>query len=149
MTLDPHSTHLAIRWLHVGGMAIAFGGAVLVLAFAIRGRTAGAAVLQIAASYEWLFWGAAGVLAMTGIGNLGAFGTSLPDPATEWGRTFQLKLVVVIALVLVSIPRTLAVAALAATAPAERVLGVVRRLYGGTSAIFALILALAITLAHG
>jgi hypothetical protein len=147
--LDPRLLHLAVRWVHVAAMAVALGGSILVLAVALR-RAAGSAavVLQVAATYEWAFWAAMGVLAMTGIGNLGAFGTALPAPASAWGGTFELKLVFVLTLVLVSVPRTLALLMLATT-PAERGLRTMRRLYGGTSGAFALILALAVTLAHG
>jgi len=135
--------------MHVAAMAVAFGGSILVLAVAMR-RAAGSAavVLQVAATYEWAFWGAIGVLAMTGIGNLGAFGTSLPAPATEWGGTFEIKLVVVLTLVLVSVPRTLALL-MVATTPAMRNLHTIRRLYSVTGGAFVLILALAVTLAHG
>ena len=148
MAIDPNVVHVAIRWLHVAAMAVAFGGSVLVLAVSMR-RTAAATVVQVAATYEWAFWAAVGVLAMTGIGNLGAFGISLPAPGTDWGGTFELKLMVVLALVLISVPRTLALAMLATTTSGEGGLRTVRRLYGGTSGAFALILALAVTLAHG
>lgn len=149
MELDPTVVHVAIRWLHVAAMAVAFGGSVLVLAVSIRPTAGSATVVQVAATYEWAFWAAVGVLAMTGIGNLGAFGISLPAPATDWGATFELKLIVVLALVLISLPRTLALAMVARTTPAERGLRAVRRLYGGTSGAFVAILALAVTLAHG
>ena len=145
MALDPHFLHLAVRWLHVGSMAVAFGGSVLVFALAMRRTVATATVVQAAASYEWAFWAAAGVLAMTGIGNLGAFGRSLPEPTTPWGGTLELKLFVVIALVLISVPRTIALA----TSPAGASVRTIRRLYGGTSGGFAVILALAVALAHG
>jgi hypothetical protein len=149
MSLDPHFLHLAVRWMHVAAMAVAFGGSVLVLALSIRGAIARETLLQVAASYEWAFWVCAGVLAMTGIGNLGAFGSSLPEPDTRWGGTFELKLVVVLALVVISVPRTLALARLVTTTSPDRGVGTVRRLYGGTTGAFALILALAVTLAHG
>ena len=68
--LDPNALHVAIRWLHVAAMATAFGGAITVLALSARpGVDSATAVIAVAARYEWLFWGAAGVLAMTGIGN--------------------------------------------------------------------------------
>jgi len=149
MELDPNVVHVAIRWLHVAAMAVAFGGSVLVLAVSMRRTAESATVVQVAATYEWAFWAAVGVLAMTGIGNLGAFGISLPAPGTDWGRTFELKLMVVLALVLISVPRTLALGMLATTTSAERSVRTMRRLYGGTSGAFALILALAVTLAHG
>src|SRR5438876_11151530 len=117
MELDPHVLHVAIRWLHVAAMATAFGGAITVLALAPRpGVDSASAVLGVALRYEWLFWASAGVLAMTGIGNLAAFGAALLGPATNWGTTLVLKLGSVLALVLLSLPRTLAVARISGTA---------------------------------
>src|SRR5712691_4783490 len=135
MGVDPHVVHVAIRWLHVAAMATAFGGALTVLALSIRpsGGTA-TAVLGVALRYEWMFWGAAGVLAMTGIGNLAAFGGALLGPATNWGTTLVLKLGSVLALVILSLPRTLAVARMGASSGAIDVGSVVtlRNLYGAT-----------------
>jgi putative copper export protein len=150
--LDPHVLHVAIRWVHVAAMATAFGGAVTVLALATRpGRETASAVLGVAIRYEWLFWAAAGALAMTGIGNLAAFGADLPTPSTPWGTTLLVKLGSVLALVLLSLPRTLAVARLSGSAGAVASSAVVRlrNLYGATAAAFAAILGLAIWLAHG
>jgi hypothetical protein len=151
MELDPHVLHLAIRWLHVAAMATAFGGAVTVLALSTRpGVETGSAVVGVAIRYEWIFWAAAGLLAMTGIGNLAAFGAGLSGPATPWGTTLLLKLGSVLALVIVSLPRTLAVARLrAGSTMAPGVVITLRNLYGATAGAFAVTLALAIWLAHG
>jgi hypothetical protein len=150
MELDPHVLHVAIRWLHVAAMATAFGGAVTVLALATRPVDGASAVVGVAIRYEWIFWAAAGVLAMTGIGNLAAFGAGLSGPATPWGATLLLKLGSVLALVLLSLPRTLAVAGLSArSVTGPGVVVTLRNLYAGTAGAFALILALAIWLAHG
>ena len=103
MELDPHVLHVAIRWVHVAAMATAFGGAITVLALSTRpGADSAGAVIAVAVRYEWLFWAAAGVLAMTGIGNLAAFGAALLGPATNWGATLLLKLGSVLALVVLS-----------------------------------------------
>jgi putative copper export protein len=151
MELDPNVVHVAIRWLHVAAMATAFGGAITVLALSTKpGPDSANAVLSVAIRYEWMFWAAAGVLAMTGIGNLAAFGAALLGPATNWGATLVLKLGSVLTLVVLSLPRTLAVARMSSTggaAPAS--VTTVRSLYGATTATFALILALAVWLAHG
>jgi putative copper export protein len=150
--LDPHVLHVAIRWVHVAAMATAFGGAVTVLALATRpGAETASAVVGVAIRYEWLFWAAAGMLAMTGIGNLAAFGADLPAPSTPWGTTLLLKLGSVLVLVILSLPRTLAVARLSrsAGAVASSVAVGLRNLYGATAAAFAAILGLAIWLAHG
>ena len=152
MELDPHVLHVAIRWLHVAAMATAFGGAVTVLALSTRpGIDSANAVVAVALRYEWLFWAAAGVLAMTGIGNLAAFGAALLGPATNWGATLLLKLGSVLALIVLSLPRTLAVSRISATtgAIASGSINTLRNLYGVTAAAFAVILALAIWLAHG
>jgi putative copper export protein len=150
--LDPHVLHVAIRWVHVAAMATAFGGAVTVLALAARpAPETQNAVVGVAIRYEWIFWAAAGVLAMTGIGNLAAFGADLSGPATPWGTTLMLKLGSVLALVVLSLPRTLAVARMSgSTGPlAAGVIRRLRNLYGATTGAFAMILALAIWLAHG
>jgi len=133
-------------------MATAFGGSVTVLALSTRPTSESAsAAIAIAIRYEWMFWTAAGVLAMTGIGNLAAFGAGLLGPATNWGQTLLLKLGSVLALVLLSLPRTLAVARIGASSAGElrATLAMLRNLYGATTAGFAVILGLAVWLAHG
>ena len=152
MELDPHVLHVAIRWLHVAAMATAFGGAITVLALSTRpGVESAGAVVGVAIRYEWLFWAAAGVLAMTGIGNLAAFGAGLLGPATNWGATLLVKLGSVLALFVLSLPRTLAVARIGASSGdnARGSVRTLRNLYGATTAAFAMILALAVWLAHG
>lgn len=149
MDLDPHALHVAIRWLHVAAMATAFGGAVSVLTLAMRpGGASSSAIVAVAVRYEWIFWAAAGVLAMTGIGNLAAFGVGLLAPSTSWGTTLVLKLGSVLALVFVSLPRTLAVARLGASSGMGGIM-TLRNLYAMTTGAFAVILALAVWLAHG
>lgn len=150
--LDPHVLHVAVRWVHVAAMATAFGGALTVLALAIRPAADGSdAIVAVALRYEWLFWAAAGILAMTGIGNLAAFGGDLSSPSTPWGTTLLIKLGSVLALVILSLPRTLAVARISrggntlATGAVDRL----RNLYGATAGAFAVILGLAVWLAHG
>jgi putative copper export protein len=152
MELDLNVVHAAIRWLHVAAMATAFGGAITVLALATRpGIDSAKAVVAVAVRYEWLFWAAAGVLAMTGVGNLAAFGAALLGPATNWGATFVLKLGLVLVLVVLSLPRTLAVARISAPTGAMPASAVttLRNLYGATTGAFAVILGLAVWLAHG
>src|SRR5262245_35746877 len=95
--VDPHLLSSLIRWLHVAAMAGLLGGAVLVSGIARRPRTPGAVgpddpFLVAARAYEWLFWTALGVLVMTGVGNLGAFGPALPGRETAWGGKLIFKL---------------------------------------------------------
>src|SRR5687767_3429351 len=94
-------------------MAVAFGGAFLVAWLSWRTKEH---VIETAVRYEQVFWAAAGVLVMTGIGNLGAFGASLLEPSTSWGTTLIAKLWLVAALILVSLPRSLAVVLIASRA---------------------------------
>ena len=143
--MDHQTLALAIRWLHVAAMATALGGAFLVTWIAWRGPAD--RIADIAIRYEQLFWGAAGVLVMTGVGNLGAFGPALPAPGTDWGRTFITKLLVVAILVAISLPRSLAVIALASRAEPAR--PALRAIYGVTTGTLAVIVALAVTLARG
>lgn len=66
--IDAHALHLFLRWSHVAAMATALGGALLVTAVVWRRDRHGS--LAVAVAYERLFWAAAGVLVMTGVGNL-------------------------------------------------------------------------------
>ena len=144
--MDP--LHLLVRWAHVAGMAAILGGALLVWWLAARwDRGEGGVVVAVAERYEWIFWGAVGVQAMTGVGNLGVFGSALPAAESGWGTRLTVKLVAVLVLAALSIPRTLAVAALSAErSPPPRWLPA---LYGGTTAYVAGIAGLAVWLAHG
>jgi hypothetical protein len=142
--IDHHLLALAIRWLHVAAMSVAFGGSVLVAWLTWRTRDD---VIGLALRYEQAFWAAIGVLVMTGIGNLGAFGVSLLEPGTAWGTTLITKLWLVAALIVVSLPRSLVVALLASGARRETV--DLRAVYSVTAATFAAIVALAVVLAHG
>src|SRR3979411_1857868 len=133
-------------------MATAFGGAIPGLALATRpGPDSANAVLTVAIRYEWIFWAAAGVLAMTGIGNLASFGADLSQPSSPRGATLMLTRGSVLAMRVLSLPRTLAVARMSGStgALATGFSTKLRNLYGATAAAFATILALAVWLAHG
>jgi uncharacterized membrane protein len=143
---------LFVRWAHVVGMAAILGGALLVwwLTWRPSRKDAGDVRLEIAQRYEWIFWAALGVQAMTGVGNLGAFGEGLPAPTTAWGLRLTVKLVVVLALALLSLPRTLAVAVLMNRPAAESGPSpVVPSLYAATVMLVLVIVVLAVWLAHG
>lgn len=142
--MDNQSLSLAIRWLHVTAMAVAFGGALLVTWLAWR--LPADRILDIAIRYEQLFWAAAGVLVLSGVGNLGAFGLALPAPSTAWGATLTLKLSLVTLLILFSLPRSLAVARLMATGAGAT--SRLRVLYAATVGLLAVIAGLAELLAH-
>jgi hypothetical protein len=143
-----HPLSLFVRWAHVTGMAAILGGALLVWWLAVRrSRADGGIVLYVAERYEWIFWGAIGLQVMTGVGNLGAFGDAVPAPGSAWGTKLVVKLLAVLALAVLSVPRTLVVAVMAAEGrPLPRVLPA---LYAGTTAYVVGILGLAVWLAHG
>ena len=146
--LDPHALTLVVRWSHVAAMATALGGALLVAAVVLTRRDERGS-LAVAVAYERLFWASTGVLVMTGVGNLGAFGRALPEPATEWGTAFAVKLVAVAALLAVSLPRTVAVLRLERRSlEGAAVRGALRGVYGTTVGLLAAIVFVAEVLAH-
>ena len=146
--IDAHALHLIVRWSHIAAMAAALGGALLVTAVVFTRREPSGALVA-ALAYERLFWAAAGVLVMTGVGNLGAFGRALPEPRTEWGSAFTVKLFAVALLVAISLPRTLAVLRLErAAGDGLAVRGPLRAVYAGTVALLAIIVFVAEVLAH-
>lgn len=152
LALDPvpalDALSLFVRWAHVTGMAAILGGALLVWWLGVRRKGANAGmVVDVAARYEWIFWAAIGVQVMTGVGNLGAFGEALPPSASNWGTKLIVKLVAVLALAILSVPRTLAVVAMAGDERPRP--GLLSALYGGTTAIVVAIAGLAVWLAHG
>jgi len=129
-------------------MAAILGGALLVWWLGVRRDGAeGRTVVDVAERYEWIFWAAIGVQVMTGVGNLGAFGDALPPSDSAWGTKLIVKLVAVLALAILSVPRTIAVVAMAGdNAPRPRLLSA---LYGGTTVMVVAIAGLAVWLAHG
>jgi hypothetical protein len=143
-SMDHQSLALAVRYVHVAAMAAVFGGALLVAWLAWR--LPADRVSDVALRYEQVFWLAMGVLVMTGVGNLGAFGIALPAPGTGWGRTFIAKLALIALLLLVSLPRSLAVLR-AGSIPAAGAR--LRSIYTTTAGVLAGIVALALGLAHG
>ena len=133
-------------------MAAILGGALLVwwlTARPLRRDADGDTRLEIAQRYEWIFWAAIGVQAMTGVGNLGAFGQGLPGPTTAWGLRLTVKLVVVLALAVLSLPRTLAVAVLMNRPPESGKSQLVPSLYAATVMLVLVVVVLAVWLAHG
>ncbi|WP_276270800.1 CopD family protein [Haloarcula litorea] len=138
---------LAVRTLHVLAVAVLVGGTA---ALWYGYRSGALSTLAPARTYEWLFWGALGVVVLTGVGNLGALGP--PGPGTDWGRTLLLKLLVVLAVVLGSAVRTLAVVRTAdgsALRPEAGHPGPFARAYGATAGALAALVVLAEVLAHG
>ncbi|WP_267640866.1 CopD family protein [Haloarchaeobius amylolyticus] len=152
MVLAHETTALLVRLLHLLAVTVLVGGAVVVwLQFRREGGGASSDSdprLATAASYEWLFWGALGVVVMTGVGNLGALAPGVPEPDTRWGAVLALKLGVLLAFVLFSVARSLVLVRVRRLAPAGAG-GVLRRAYGLTAGVLVLLLTLAEVLAHG
>ncbi|WP_254543180.1 hypothetical protein [Halomarina pelagica] len=105
--------------------------------------------VAVAAGYERLFWGAAGVAVMTGVGNLGALAPGLPPSDSAWGLALTVKLAGVLGLLLGSVPRTLLVARCDAAGTVGDGVRTLRRGYGATALYLTGVLALAEVLAHG
>lgn len=143
-----HALSLFVRWAHVAGMAAILGGALLIWWLGVRrDRASSGVVLEVAQRYEWIFWAAIGLQVMTGVGNLGAFGEALSPSASAWGTKLIVKLVAVLALAILSVPRTLAVVAMARGEQPR--LGLLSALYGGTTVTVVAIAGLAVWLSHG
>jgi uncharacterized membrane protein len=144
-------THLAVRWLHVLGMALALGGALLTwLLLRTDARVPSTTALLVASTYERLFWGAMGLLVMTGVGNLGALAPSIPRGA--WSATLSAKLLLVVLLVFGSLVRSLLVVERrrdTTTARTTAVDGALRYSYAATVVLLVSVLVFAEVLAHG
>lgn len=129
---------LLVRWLHVLGMAVALGGAVVTWSL-LRQPSAG--TTGVAERYERLFWAAVGVLVATGVGNLGELAPGVPGPGTRWGTVLTVKLALLVVLLAFSLVRTLLVR--------RAGVGVLRVCYGATTVLLVGIVGLAEVLAHG
>ena len=148
---------LLVRWLHVTSVAFVFGGALLIFillhfASANRDTSARRVVYDLMRAFEWGSWASLGIVVATGVGNLAHFGEGLPEPDSEWGREFTLKMVLVLAFLAFSAVRTLAVTRVTNLSEKDKQApGAQRRLgamYGVTAALVASIVAVAVALAH-
>ncbi|QCC48251.1 CopD family protein [Halobellus limi] len=137
--------HLLVRLVHVLGMAVLLGGAVVGWrTLRAEDRDPRPALRR----YEWWFWGSIGVLIATGVGNLGALGP--PRPATRWGSILTIKLLVVGGVVVLSAVRSLAVGRLDdSEAIRSTTRDRLRVLYAATGWGLGATVALAEVLAHG
>ncbi|POG54889.1 hypothetical protein [Haloferax marisrubri] len=144
------ATSLLVRFVHVVGMSLVFGGAAFAWALFSDARsegTAGSDPTPLAATYEWVFWATMGAMVVTGVGNLGALGP--PGPSGRWGTLLTAKLLVVTAFVLGSFVRTLVVLRLRRDHPAGAGRSLLAKSYGATAAALLVLVALAEVLAHG
>ncbi len=156
LPLDQHLLSFVVRWIHVSSMAFLLGGIIFLFVLALGDRAQSSVDherwLSVAARrFEWLFWLAIGVQVITGIGNLGAFGTTLPPPLTPWGIKLVVKLSFVLLLILLSLVRTFLVARPVLTdgGPPPLPARVARVIYAGTGLMLGWIVLLAVSLAHG
>ena len=140
-----NALHLLVRTAHVLGMVALVGGSAGAW-YALRATPR--ALVPALSRFECVFWGAMGVMLVTGVGNLGALGA--PGPGTGWGALLTVKLSVVLCVVVGSMLRTLAV--LRADREALRRPDARRRIeasYAATTGAFLLLVVLAEVLAHG
>jgi hypothetical protein len=144
----------AVRYVHVASVALLAGGATLLAAWCLMPRTAAGAEAALVAApiYEWAFWLLAGLVAVTGVSNLGLKGEGLMGPGTSWGRALTTKLAAVLTLLLVSLLRSdFVIRWGAAPCPAlsNRPRTVAGALYAATVAVLLAAMWIGLGLAHG
>lgn len=117
----------AIHLVHVLAMAVVVGGALA------------GAMSHGSRRLEATLWAALGALVVTGVGNVGAYGTGLPGTGTRWGALLLAKLLFVVAVLALSLRRSMLV-----WAGRPAVVG-----YGTTAALAVIIASIGVWLAHG
>lgn len=155
MPFDSLSLSYLTRLIHIAAMAVLLGGSWTIWAL-LSFRTADEPMTGIRGSlflqYERLAWIALGLLALTGVGNLGAFGGFLPASSTAWGLRLTAKLVLVLVLLMLSLYRSFAVVAVQLNGRdggSGKPFRLLRALYAATGLLGAAVLALAVSLSHG
>jgi len=150
--MDPATLSITYRLLHLLGMGVLVGGAVVVAWSAAGAAAAQTRLLDLAVRYERLFWPVLAIQVLTGVGNIGALGQTLPGPATAWGGWLALKFIAIGVVVVASLVRTFAVAWLV-TEPDRVLVGRGQawfgRLYWASATLLAAVVFLAVRLAHG
>lgn len=140
----------ASRYVHVAAIALVAGGAMLACLVCMWPAASGHAAAAVAVVYEWTFWTAAGLVALTGISNLGLKGDGLLDARTTWGAALTTKFALVLTMLALSFVRTEVVRRWHGSArdapPTARALAV---LYAGTAATILSIAWIGLGLAHG
>ncbi len=148
-----NALHVAVRLVHVIAMSLVVGGSTMLWVRAERasGRGAIGEVRALAVEYEWLFWGAVGLLVATGVGNLGALAPAVPSTDTHWGLALAVKLLGVVGLLVGSAVRTSMVGALdgLAAGNAAHVRRRLRQGYAATTLWLGALVLLGVVLAHG
>lgn len=144
----------AVRYVHVASIALLAGGAMLLAAWCLvpRPATGAAAALAAAPIYEWTFWLLVGLVAVTGVSNLGLKGEGLMGPASSWGRALTTKLAAVVTLLAVSVLRSdfvIRCGAVSRLVVSSRPRVVAGWLYAATVAILLAAMWMGLGLAHG
>jgi len=141
-----------VRYVHVAAAAVLAGGAMLTAA--ICGTAAGldiGVLTSVASAYEWTFWSLVGIVAATGISNLGLKGEGLLGPDTSWGIALSVKLGAALFLLALSFVRSDIVARARSTSVIHdaRVRRVLTAVYASTGFTLLGVLWLGLGLAHG
>jgi hypothetical protein len=138
--------------VHIASAAVLAGGAMLAAAVFATAMGLDIAVLTaVAAAYEWTFWTVVGIVAATGVSNLGLKGEGLLAPDTSWGTALSVKLGAALFLLALSFVRTDIIAGgepLLRVQPA-RARRVLTALYAGTALTLLAVLWVGLGLAHG
>jgi hypothetical protein len=143
-----------VRTAHVGAASFLLGGSLLLFLVAALPSSSSLhveprALIRVMSAYELCFWSAVGAVVATGVGNIGALAEALPDTSTAWGQTFSWKLAVAFAVLAVSALRTAGLALMEARGDATSAeVASLGHVYGGSAALLAAMLALAVSLAH-
>jgi len=142
----------AVRYVHVASAAMLAGGAMLAAAvFATAAALDIGALTAVAAAYEWTFWTVVGIVAATGVSNLGLKDEGLLGSNTSWGTALSVKLGAGLFLLALSFVRTDVIAGchpLSGVDPA-RVRRVLTALYAATALTLLAVLWVGLGLAHG
>jgi putative copper export protein len=133
-----------LRAIHVLSMAILVGGP-LAVSIMLRAPVNVATLLRLE---KWI-WAAAGLIVLTGIGNVGYLGSAFPAPTTPRGAWFLLKFALVALLLVLSLIRTMACIRLAARNEELARRRTLARWYATTGTLGGGIAGLGLLLAHG
>jgi hypothetical protein len=141
----------AVRYVHVASVALLAGGALIIATGCLVPSDGGDTnALRAAPAYEWTFWILIGIVAVTGVSNLGLKGEGLMGPATSWGRALTTKLGAVLGLLALSLVRTdFVIRCGAAAALTGRARAIAGWLYAATVAVLLAALWIGLGLAHG
>ena len=141
-----------VRYVHVAAGAVLAGGAVLtaIICSAAVGLDIGV-LTSIASAYEWTFWSLAGIVAATGVSNLGLKGEGLVGPDTSWGTALSVKLGAALFLLALSFVRSDIVARCRASSVIHeaRLRSTLTTVYASTGLTLLGVLWLGLGLAHG